>query len=53
MRDGDVKAFADLNRAAMAKDRDGDAVYLAKSAWDVGYVADRYPKVRFLATRER
>jgi peptide chain release factor 3 len=50
---GDVKAFMDLNRGAMAKDRDGDPVFLAKSAWEVGYVADRYPAVKFLATRER
>ena len=50
---GDLKDFADLNRSAMAKDRDGNPVFLAKSAWEVGYVADRYPKVRFAATRER
>ena len=49
----DLKAFADLNRAAMAKDRDGNPVYMARTAWDVGYVADRYPRVRFAATRER
>jgi peptide chain release factor 3 len=49
----DLKAFADLNRSAMAKDRDGNPVYMAKTAWDVGYVADRYPKVKFAATRER
>jgi peptide chain release factor 3 len=49
----DLKAFADLNRTAMAKDRDDNPVFLAKSAWEVGYVADRYPKVRFAATRER
>lgn len=49
----DVKAFMDLNRGALAKDRDGDPVFLAKSAWEVGYVADRYPAVKFLATRER
>lgn len=49
----DLKAFADLNRGAMAKDRDGNPVFLAKSAWEIGYVADRYPKVRFNATRER
>ncbi|MDY0960064.1 MULTISPECIES: peptide chain release factor 3 [unclassified Sphingomonas] len=49
----DLKAFMDLNRAAMAKDRDDNPVFLAKSAWEVGYVADRYPKVRFVATRER
>jgi len=49
----DLKAFTDVNRSAMAKDRDGNPVFLAKSAWDVGYVADRYPNVKFAATRER
>ena len=49
----DLKAFADLNRTAMARDRDGNPVFLAKSAWEVGYVQDRYPKVHFAATRER
>jgi peptide chain release factor 3 len=48
-----LKEFLDLNRASLAKDRDGNPVYMAKSAWDVGYVADRYPKVKFAATRER
>ncbi len=49
----DLKAFIDLNQGAMAKDRDGNPVFLAKSAWEVGYVADRYPNVTFAATRER
>jgi peptide chain release factor 3 len=49
----DLKAFADINRNQLAKDRDGNPVYMAKTAWDVGYVADRYPKVKFAATRER
>ena len=49
----DLQTFADQNRSAMAKDRDDNPVYLAKSAWEVGYVADRYPKVKFAATRER
>jgi peptide chain release factor 3 len=49
----DLKAFIDLNRGAMAKDRDDNPVFLAKSAWEVGYAADRYPKVAFAATRER
>ncbi|WP_242097442.1 peptide chain release factor 3 [Sphingomonas sp. CROZ-RG-20F-R02-07] len=49
----DLKNFTDLNRSSMAKDRDANPVFLAKSAWDVGYAADRYPKVRFAATRER
>jgi len=49
----DLKTFMDLNRSSMAKDRDANPVYMAKTAWDVGYVADRYPNVKFAATRER
>ena len=49
----DLKGFVELNRGAMARDRDGNPVFLAKSAWEVGYVADRYPSVKFAATRER
>ncbi len=49
----ELKNFTDLNRAAMAKDRDDNPVFLAKSAWEVGYVQDRYTKVKFAATRER
>jgi peptide chain release factor 3 len=37
----------------MATDRDGAPVFLAKSAWEVGYVAERFPKVKLLKTRER
>ncbi len=48
-----LKEFVEINRSALAKDRDGNPVFLAKSAWEVGYVADRYPKVKFAATRER
>jgi len=49
----ELKTFAEINRGAMAKDRDGNPVFLAKSAWEVNYIADRYPKIRFAATRER
>jgi peptide chain release factor 3 len=49
----DLKDFMELNRGAMAKDRDGNPVFMAKSAWEVGYIADRYSKVKFAATRER
>jgi peptide chain release factor 3 len=48
-----LKEFLDLNRGALAKDRDGNPVFLAKSAWEVGYIAERYNKVSFAATRER
>jgi peptide chain release factor 3 len=49
----ELKTFLDHNRSATAKDRDGAPVFLAKSAWEVGYVQDRYPRVRFAATKER
>ena len=38
---------------AMAEDRDGAPVFLARDAWEVNYVAERSPNVRFSATRER
>jgi len=49
----ELKTFAEINRGAMAKDRDGNPVFLAKSAWEVNYIAERYSKIRFAATRER
>ena len=53
---GDDAAIKDLvayNGANMAKDRDGNLVFMAKSAWDIGYQQERHPKVKFSATRER
>ena len=37
----------------MAEDRDGAPVFLARDRWEVGYVAERSPDIRFSATRER
>jgi peptide chain release factor 3 len=48
-----LQAFADISRANLARDRDGNLVYLARSAWDVGYQQERNPAIRFSATRER
>ena len=53
---GDEKAidgFAQFNRANLAKDRDGDPVFLARSAWDVGYQQEKNPEIAFNATKER
>jgi peptide chain release factor 3 len=50
---GDLEDFADKHRTAMATDIDGQPVFLAKSAWELGYVAERFPKVAFQRTRER
>jgi peptide chain release factor 3 len=49
----EIEKFSAANRGGMASDRDGAPVFLAKSAWEVGYVADRFPNVKLLKTRER
>jgi peptide chain release factor 3 len=41
------------NRGGMATDRDGAHVFLAKSNWELGYVAEKFPAIRFAKTRER
>ncbi len=51
--DADIKDFADKHKTAMAEDIDEQPVFLAKSAWEIGYVTERYPKVGFERTKER
>ncbi len=51
--DAALKTFADFNKANLAKDRDGDPVFLARSAWDVSYQQERNPELTFGATKER
>ncbi|MBX9728344.1 MAG: peptide chain release factor 3, partial [Sphingopyxis sp.] len=51
--EAELKSFAQFNRDKMARDRDGNPVFLAKSAWDVSYQAERHPDIVFSATRER
>ena len=48
-----LEAFASINQTAIARDRDDNRVFLAKSAWDVGYQEERNPDLVFKATRER
>ncbi len=48
-----LKTFADFNLTSLARDRDGDPVFLARSAWDVGYQQERNPELVFGATKER
>ena len=53
---GDGRAmdeFESFNRANLARDRDGDLVFMAKSAWDVNYQQERNPDLKFSATKER
>ncbi len=49
----DIEKFRDANKGQMAADRDGADVFLAKNAWELGYVGDKFPRVKFLKTRER
>src|SRR5579871_5970994 len=49
----DLEAFLSVYRGQAAEDRDGAPVFLAKSAWEVGYVAEKYPALGFARTRER
>jgi peptide chain release factor 3 len=49
----DVEDFTDKHRTSMAEDIDGQPVYLAKSAWDINYAVERYPKVGFHRAKER
>ena len=49
----DLDDFAGKHRGAMASDIDEQPVFLGKSAWEIGYVAERYPKVAFHRAKER
>ena len=49
----ELEDFASKHRTAMAEDIDGQPVYLAKSAWDINYAAERHPKLKFLRAKER
>ncbi|MEN9718105.1 MAG: hypothetical protein RIQ99_983 [Pseudomonadota bacterium] len=51
--DAALKSFADFNKSNLAKDRDDDMVFLARSAWDVGYQQEKNPELTFSATKER
>lgn len=48
-----IKTFEEFNRANLAKDRDGDLVFMAKSPWDVNYQVEKNPDLTFSATKER
>ena len=49
----DIEDFASKHKSAIAEDIDAQPVFLAKSAWEIGYVSERYPKVGFERTKER
>ena len=49
----ELKRFVDANQGNIAEDRDAAPVFMAKSAWEVGYITDKWPNISFSATRER
>ncbi len=49
----DLKAFVDTHRSAVATDRDGAPVFMAKDLWELNFHEGRNPKIRFTATKER
>ena len=51
--DAAQRSFAEFNRPNLAKDRDGDLVFMAKSPWDVNYQQEKNPDLVFSATKER
>jgi peptide chain release factor 3 len=51
--EADTEKFIAANRGQMAQDRDGAPVFLAKSQWELGYVAQKFPAMKFMKTRER
>ncbi len=48
-----LEAFIADHRSAIAEDRDGSPVYMARDAWELNYTSQRNPDIRFTATRER
>ena len=49
----DLEDFQSKHRMAMAVDIDEQPVFLAKSTWEIGYVGERFPKVRLERSKER
>src|SRR6056297_1006293 len=49
---GKVEVFADANKQHMARDNDGDPVYLTRMQWDIDRVVRDYPDVTLSATKE-
>jgi peptide chain release factor 3 len=48
-----LEEFKALHRNAMAEDRDGAPVFMAKDAWELNYVEGKSAGIRFSATRDR
>ena len=49
----DLDVFISKSSAQLAEDVDGAPVFLGKSAWEIGYVQEKNPKIRFSDIKER
>jgi peptide chain release factor 3 len=49
----DLAAFIERQNAQIAEDVEGAPVFLGKSAWEIGYVQEKNPNIRFSAVKER
>ncbi|WP_454917913.1 peptide chain release factor 3 [Xanthobacter sediminis] len=49
----EVERFMDANRSSTARDRDDAPVYLARSQWVLDRAVEEWPKLKFVAVKER
>lgn len=49
----DMDNFIDRNKMGISRDIDDNVVFLAKNLWEIGYVAEKFPKIKFTAIKER
>ena len=49
----ELKRFVDDNQGVLAEDGDGQPVFLARNAWELNYMSEKWPSVRFHNTKER
>ena len=50
--EGKIEAFSETNKQHMARDHDGDLVYLTRLQWDIDRVTRDYPDLHLTATKE-
>lgn len=48
-----LEQFLERNRSASAKDLDEMPVFLAKNAWEIGYISEKNPDIIFSSSKER
>jgi len=49
----EIEGFITAHKTAIASDIDHQPVFLGKTAWEINYVGERYPKLRFERAKER